>query len=196
MKTNTKLTVDEFIEEYSKLSDGRRYELQDGEVLVSPEPGPYHGRIQALLLAFLLEYSDEHAEATIYGPTNVALSTNACRGPDITVTVQGDGAVEHKTKLTGKPAVLIEIVSPSNPSYDLVDKRKAYCNERVPEIWFFDTTSKEALFLTLDKGVYSEHRVSDGIFASKALTGLRIDVAALFELDRKRLMKLVRKWRK
>lgn len=184
-----KLTVDEFIEEYSKLPDAHRYELQDGEVLVSPEPNPYHGRLQALLLAFLVEYVDEHPDAAVYAPTNVALTEITCRGPDATVTLKGDGTVEDAKKITGSPAVLIEIVSPSKPNYDLIDKREVYCKERVPEIWFFDTTKNEAVFLSLGSNGYSEKKMSKGIFRSKVLKDMRLDVEALFALDRKRLRK-------
>ena len=189
MPKTMKMTVDEFIEEYSKLPDGYRYELQDGEVLLSPEPNPYHARLQALILSLLLDYTDEHPDAVVYAPTNVALTDSTSRGPDATVTLKGDGTVAQDKKIAGTPAVLIEIVSPSNPNYDLIDKRAVYCKQRVPEIWFFDASKAEAIFLSLEGRDYAEQRMSKGIFKSKVLKDMRLDVEALFALDRKRLRK-------
>jgi Uma2 family endonuclease len=182
-QAKTKLTVDEFIEVYSKLPDAHRYELQDGEVLMSPEPTPYHGRLQFVLMAFLAGYTLKHPEVIVFGPTNVALSDDICRGPDITVTAPGDGTLLREKKIEGSPALLIEVVSPSKPSYDLVDKRKTYCSKQVPEIWFLDSAKQEALFLVLDQGLYREQKLSEGVYVCSILPGLSLDVKALFDLD-------------
>jgi Uma2 family endonuclease len=189
MKPSTKLTVDEFIEEYSKLPDASRYELQDGEVVVSPEPTPYHGELQGLILYILHMHADDREGMRIFAPTNVAFSDETCRGPDVTVMLPNDKAKITNTKIQGAPSLVVEVVSPGHPHLDLIVKRDLYTSQKVGEIWFIDSVEKEALFLSRSGAKYAERKLKDGIFESRILKGLKLDVGALFALDRKRLRK-------
>jgi Uma2 family endonuclease len=189
MKQGTKLTVDEFIAEYSKLPDASRYELQDGEVVVSPEPTPYHGRLQSIILGLLEQYAFIHEDIDVIAPTNIEFSDDTCRGPDITVLLPGSKIKEEASKLVGSPSLIIEIVSPGHPHLDLIVKRDLYTSQKVGEIWFIDSGKKEALFLSRSGAKYAERKMSEGLFESRILKGLKLDVSALFALDRKRLRK-------
>jgi len=185
----TKLTVDEFIEEYSQYSNASSYELQDGEVIVSPEPSPVHGKLQ-FLIAFLLGlYADRHEGIEVLGSTNVEFGPDTCRGPDAIVMLPGSKVREEATKLVGPPALIVEIVSPSHPHLDLIKKRSVYTTAKVGEIWFIDSAEKEALFLSRVGSKYVEQSISHGVFDSRVLKGLKLDVSALFDLNRRQLRK-------
>jgi len=191
MKQAVKLTVDEFIEEYSKLPDGWRYELKNGEVVeVSPDAAPYHGEIQAVVLWLLGNATETMDGVSIYGPTNVQLVKDSLgKGPDVTVVTNADKVRNLGTKLLGAPSLVVEIVSPNRPHLDLVEKRALYTDRGVREIWFLDSRTREALFLCRIGSKYKEFRLANGIFTSRSVKGLKVDVAALFDLDRKRLRK-------
>jgi len=191
MPKTARLTVDEFIEEYSKLPDSWRYELKNGEVVtMSPDAAPYHGELQFVVL-WLLGIATETREGVfIYGPTNVQLVEDSLgKGPDVTVVTSADKVKRLGTKLVGAPSLVVEIVSPNKPNIDLIEKRDLYTNRGVREIWFLDSRRHEALFLCRSLARYREFRMAQGIFQSRAIKGLKVDVAALFDLDRKQLRK-------
>ena len=178
-----RMTVDEYIEEYSKLPDARRYELIEGEVTMSPEASPFHGELQILLGTLLRLYAARHPGVRVLGPTNVELSEDSCPGPDLTVIAPGDKTRILAKKISGSPTVLIEFVSPGKPNYDLVKKRALYIKSQVPEVWFFDTSKRNAIFLLRERSSYSEQRIEKGVFESRLLPGFCLDVGALFDLD-------------
>ena len=184
------LTVDEFLDAYAHVDDGNRHELQDGEVIVSPQPGTEHGELHYLVNWLLGTYEDRHPGIRVFDASSVQFSDKTLRGPDVTVVRASDDVRIEKSRIVGTPSLLIEIVSPEKPRLDLVVKRGLYASKGVPEIWFLETAAKQALFLTRKRsGDYAEQRIETGVFSSKVLRGLNIDVAALFALDKKRLRK-------
>jgi Uma2 family endonuclease len=189
MKQATKLTADEFITEYSKLPDAKRYELLEGEIVMSPEPTPYHAQLQVLVLSLLDEYANQRDNAQVFGPTNLVFADDTCVGPDALVVLASDKANVRETKIVGAPSLVIEIVSPSQPHLDLLKKRDLYIRQKVSELWFFDSAEREALFLTRAGSKYREQSLKQGIYHSTVLKGLKFDVGALFALDRKVLRK-------
>ena len=111
------------------------------------------------------------------------------KGPDVTVVTPADKVKRLGTKLVGAPSLVVEIVSPNRPHLDLVEKRALYTDRGIREIWFLDSRTREGLFLCRVGAKYKEIRMAQGVFESRAIKGLKVDVAALFEMDRKRLRK-------
>jgi Uma2 family endonuclease len=186
----TKLTVDEFLAEYGDVDDGNRYELQDGEVIVVPPPGSEHGELHIVLAWLLSVYEESHPGIRIFDSSGVEFSDDTLRGPDVTIVKPSDDvSFKEKSRMTGAPSVIIEIVSPGKPRLDLVVKRGLYTGKGVAEIWFLDIDTREALFLCKSRSNYVEQKLSSGVFESKVLKGLRVDVAALFALDKRKLRK-------
>jgi Uma2 family endonuclease len=187
-----RLTVDAFMEQYGHIDDGNKYELQDGEVVVSPQPGWKHGELHVILSGLLYLYSAEHTEYRMFDSSGVEFSTDTLRGPDLSVVKTTDPVRFEQSIMVGVPSLVVEIVSPEKPSLDLMKKRTLYVKKGVPEIWFIEHKTETALFLLKRRsGEYSELSMSSGIFESKVLKGFKLDVAALFALDKKRLRKVL-----
>jgi Uma2 family endonuclease len=55
--------------------------------------------------------------------------------PDILAIRAADRATIGARRITGVPALLVEVLSPSNADYDLMVKRAAYARAGVPEYW-------------------------------------------------------------
>jgi Uma2 family endonuclease len=185
------LTVDDFLSACAHLDDGNTYELQNGKVIVSPQPGWQHGELHFCLCWLLGNYEEGTLGVRSFDASGVQLAPDTLRGPDLTVVKDSDAVRFDKSKIVGVPSLVIEIVSPSKPSLDLLLKSGLYRSKGIPEIWFLDVEKKEALFLLKTKKDYAEQRLADGVFESKALKGFKLDVAALFALDKKRLRKVL-----
>jgi Uma2 family endonuclease len=110
--------------------DGRRYELIDGALVVSPRPGTIH-QIVATRLTVLLSAACPQDMFVIAEPA-VQLSRSTEFDPDITVARSGDvgGA-----KLTAPPLLAVEVRSPSTAFIDLTRKKSAYAAFGVASYW-------------------------------------------------------------
>jgi Uma2 family endonuclease len=188
-----RLTVDAFLERYGHIDDGNVYELHEGEVVVVPPPGAEHGELHSILNYILQLYGDSQSGLRFFDGSGVQFSKDTFRGPDVTVVKASDPARIENGKIIGTPSLVIEIVSPNKPRLDLVRKLGLYTKHNVPEIWLLDSQEEEALFLMKHRksADYDEQRLSSGIFESKVLKGFKLDVAALFALDKKRLRKVL-----
>jgi Uma2 family endonuclease len=113
--------------------DGRRYELLDGVLIVSPRPRVLHQEV-ALELAVQLRAACPPKLRVIAEPA-VMLSRLTEFDPDIVVIRQ-----EHirDVKLAEPPLLIVEVRSPSTALIDLSRKKAAYQQFGVPSYWIVD----------------------------------------------------------
>jgi Uma2 family endonuclease len=113
--------------------DGRRYELLDGVLVVSPRPTTIH-QLAALRLATSLDTLCP-ANLCVLPEPALQLSADTEFDPDIVVVHWEDvgGA-----KLTAPPLLAVEVRSPSTALVDLNRKKAAYQRFGVPSYWIVD----------------------------------------------------------
>jgi Uma2 family endonuclease len=118
--------------------DGRRYELLDGVLVVSPRPTTVH-QLAATRLTTLLENTCPDDLCVLSEPA-LQLSDTTEFDPDIVVVRWGDvgGA-----KLTRPPLLAVEIRSPSTALIDLNRKKTAYQEFGVQSYWVLDPDRRE-----------------------------------------------------
>ena len=114
--------------------DGRRYELIDGELLVSPAPGWAH---QAVVLAAL-----HPAGSSLSRRLRVLPAPFAVR-PDKFNEVQPDVLVARYTDLTEDdlpraPVLAVEVISPTSRLRDAHLKKAVYARLGSPSFWLVD----------------------------------------------------------
>jgi Uma2 family endonuclease len=120
-------------------ADGRRYEIHEGELSVTPAPGTRHQRILGNLYHLLREH------VTSRGLGEVMLSPIDCILSDITI-VQPDLVYLDPTRarlvsergIEGSPTLVVEILSPSTTVLDRSTKRQLYRRFGVPYYWIVD----------------------------------------------------------
>lgn len=114
--------------------DGRRFELIDGALLVSPMARRRHQRVVARLTFELEAWSRLHGGAT-YPGVNVDLDERTHLEPDVAWSVD-----ESDTGLafTGTPELVVEVSSPSTRAFDRGIKRAAYLATGAVEVWLVD----------------------------------------------------------
>lgn len=132
--------------------DGNRYELLDGEVLVSPSPRVVHQAVQ-LELAVVLRQALPSGLRVLTAPMDVRFGQKRQLQPDLLVIRdEGLGAV----RVESVPLLVVEILSPGTRSRDLVSKRRAYQQEGVASYWIVDPDAPSLVGLELTEGRYVE----------------------------------------
>jgi Uma2 family endonuclease len=155
--------------------DGYRYEIFDGSLLVTPPPPMPHF---TTLYRIRRALESQAPSAWVVGEGLGLLRPDGTSYfiPDLVIF----DAVLLGTTLPALPPsaakLIIEVVSPSNPSNDLVLKRHAYALAGVPEYWIVDARIQEVLVLTDPS--------STGYLAEEKRTGsLRGATPFPYELD-------------
>jgi len=134
-------TEEEFYTARDAASPGERWELVDGEVLVTPSPNWMHQRIIVRLTVLLDTYVRSHALGEVFpSPLDVKLEPGLVLQPDVLVVPAGE--LRRRSDIVRHLLLAIEIVSPSSARHDRVTKRPRYQRNRVPEYWIMDDTSQ------------------------------------------------------
>ena len=120
-------------------NDGNRYEVIDGELLVTPSPAPSHQRVLARLHLAIAGYVDAHRLGMTYlSPADVSFDDRALVQPDLFV-VPGDAALTFTNWSELQSLLLaVEILSPSTARADRILKRRLCQRWPVGEYWIVD----------------------------------------------------------
>lgn len=122
--------------------DGKRYELVDGELLVSPSPSMPHQRVVGELHLLLGPWTRARGLETFLAPSAITFSPRRELQPDLFVVPFIDGQRIRDTKDLTKLVLAIEVLSPSTARYDRVVKRPVYLEQGVAEYWIVDPDSR------------------------------------------------------
>ena len=132
-------------EEVLNLPDDRnRYELVDGELLVSPSPRWLHqfavGELYALISRYVRE---QHVGVTTFSPADLSLGSGQLLQPDLFVaSLRADGRVPLEWSEVHVPLLVAEVLSLSTARHDRMTKRRRYQRSGVPEFWIVDTDAR------------------------------------------------------
>jgi Uma2 family endonuclease len=123
--------------------DGNRYEVVQGELLVTPAPRLDHQLVISRLLRYLHNYLEPLglSDLLLTAPADITWGVHPREAdelvqPDIFVLHPDDAAREWLD--VRQLALVIEVVSPSSTRGDRVVKRRAYQRHRVPAYWVVD----------------------------------------------------------
>jgi Uma2 family endonuclease len=122
--------------------DGNRYELVEGELLVTPSPAQVHqlvaGRLYALLAPYLAPY--RAVAQAFFAPADIIWGPQEYVQPDLFVVpareVTGDWR-DCQTLL-----LAVEVVSPSSARADRLTKRRLYQRRGVGTYWIVDADAR------------------------------------------------------
>jgi Uma2 family endonuclease len=119
--------------------DGKRYELLDGEVHVTPAPTPSHQRVVLRLARILEDYFGERAEVFV-APVDVILTPHDVVQPDLVVVF--NPAQVSERGIEGIPLLVVEVLSPATTAYDRSTKAVRYATLGVPHYWIADSSAR------------------------------------------------------
>lgn len=121
--------------------DGNRYEVIEGELLVSRAPGLAHQRVSRNLLITISRYLEQHPVGEVLATPGVMFSELSGVIPDL-IFISNERRLEIASgeRVLGAPELVVEIVSPGaeNARRDRVAKRQLYGRYGVEEYWVVD----------------------------------------------------------
>lgn len=171
-------------QDYQNLSEDIRYELIEGELIMTPSPTPHHQRISRKLEFLIEKFVNENNLGEIFhAPCDVYLDEHNVVQPDIFFISKDRAHIIGEKKIEGAPDLIIEIVSENSVYKDTVQKKKIYANYGVKEYWIVVPEEKMVeVYYLREIGQYQLIQIyyeSDTV-EGKVLSGLKIDLKSIF----------------
>ena len=119
-----------------------RYELVDGELLVTPGPAGIHQKAVLQVVMALNPYLERTGEGELLlSPSDVQLEHESLVQPDLYVVPPEEGRRLITANTAREVLLVIEVVSPSSARHDRGRKR-AFYQRNVPEYWIVDVEAR------------------------------------------------------
>lgn len=127
-------------EDYCRLpNDGKRYEIIDGELFVTPSPRSLHQIVISNLHLELGRFvKDGEIGRVLVAPLDVVLSRFDVVEPDLLFVSKSRSSTVTETNVQGAPDLVVEVLSPSTAETDRTIKLKLYARYGVQEYWIID----------------------------------------------------------
>jgi Uma2 family endonuclease len=174
-------------EDYLELpADGKRHELIDGDLYVTPAPTSRHQAVLRNLLRILGTFVHQTRRGALFpSPLDVVLSPNDVVQPDLLFVAADRLRLITDTHVAGAPDLAVEIFSPSSRRTDARTKLRLYERYGVREYWLVDPELETIAVYRLDGGVYRQQAGLElergDVLTSPLFTGLTISLAEVFE---------------
>lgn len=134
-------------------ADGRRYELHQGELSVTPAPGTRHQRILGEIYIVLRTHVDAHGLGEVFlSPVDCILSDATVVQPDVVFLDPSRAHLVSERGIEGAPTLAVEILSPSTTTIDRSRKLRLYAAHGIPWYWIVDP----------DGGLVEAYGLADG----------------------------------
>jgi Uma2 family endonuclease len=143
--------------DYLLLTDSdKRYEILDGDLLMSPSPTAIHQILLLKMAKLLSTFVEQNKFGQIFiVPFDVVLSDYEVIQPDIIFVSAENSHIIKPTHIQGSPDLLIEILSPSSVQRDRIIKRKIYSRNGVKEYWLINPEQKTIQQFQLQKKAFT-----------------------------------------
>jgi Uma2 family endonuclease len=181
---NEVLSVDDYFKIREKTEQLMEY--IDGFVYMSPSPSTKHQRVSSKLHIKLGNFLEGNHCEVFHAPFDIELKNERLEGnkiviPDICIICDKSGFTE--SRYIGVPNLIIEILSPSNQSHDLITKLNLYMNYGVNEYWIVNPMLNSVTVYSLNNVEMYEQfdmKADSGIITSKFLNGFSVELKEIF----------------
>ena len=170
-------------EDYALLPEDRRYEVVDGELVVTPAPTPFHQIVLLRLMKLLDAFVESHRAGTVLlAPCDVVLSRYDVLQPDILFVSSERRPIIGEKYVGPAPDLVVEVLSPSTADRDRTAKAKRYATFGVREMWLVDPDARTIEVLVNEGDGFRRealHGEAD-LVRSVVLSGLEFPVSPVF----------------
>ena len=170
-------------EDYLKTPDDKRYELIEGDLLMTPSPNARHQEILMNLSAKIHHYVLEKKLGKVFiAPLDVLLGDNVVQ-PDLLFIAQERISIIGEKNIQGAPDLVVEILSENTAYRDAIQKKKLYARSGVKECWLVAPEDRLVEVYTLkDKGEYQllKTYAEENVIESQVVKGLKIELSKVF----------------
>lgn len=166
---------DELVDEDTKA------ELINGVLVVHSPASIRHDDLGGFLRSLARLYAEARKLGKVLGPDSlIHLATCRKFAPDGFFLELRRVPRRWRKQFEGVPDWILEVLSPSNREDDLEDKRPAYREAGVRELWFVDPDSREVIVDRKRGRSYATSIVSKGRIASSVLRGFWVEAEWLW----------------
>ena len=136
-------------------SDGRIYEIHEGELYVTPAPTPYH----QLTTRNLFRPLDAHVRArdlgeVLFAPIDVILSDITIVQPDLVFVEKARLRQISSRGIEGPPTLAVQILSPSTAQVNRTTHFQLFARHGLPYYWIVDPDARIIEAHVLREGSY------------------------------------------
>ena len=171
-------------EDYRTAPPDKRYELLDGELLLTPAPNLKHQRLQLRLGMRLAQFIEERGLGELFfAPCDVVLSDTDVVQPDLLfVSRERRHLLSNGDNVQGAPDLVVEILSPATAERDRGYKRSLYARHGVKEYWVVDPVAETvSILLTRGGALAVAHTFGrNETLRSPLLAGFELDLDDVF----------------
>ena len=169
--------------DYLNTSDDERYELSNGELIMSLSPKEIHQYISGNLYFVLGAFVRDRSLGRVYfSPFDVVLSDMDVVQPDLLFVSTERAAIITADNIQGAPDLVVEILSPATAERDRTIKLDLYSQHGVKEYWIVDPDAKTVMVLLRGEsrfevsGIYGEGQT----LRSPTLAGFSVALEEVF----------------
>lgn len=188
-----KMCFEEFLQ---WLDEDTHAEWVDGKVVPMSPIAFDHQEVSGFLLEILRSFVRLRSAGVVcYEPFQMRLP-NSSRSPDLLYVSNANLHRLKDTYLDGAADLVVEVISPESRAQDRGEKFYEYESAGVQEYWLIDPERKQAEFYQLaEDGVYRTVLVaSEGVYHSKVLEGLWLQVEWLWQQPKPTIVEVLRLW--
>ena len=165
--------------DYMSLPDEPRCELIYGRLYVSPSPNLVHQLVVVHLLVAVHRLALQTGGLAFIAPLDVTLAEHSVVQPDVLYVSPARRGI-LKNRIEGAPDVVVEVLSGSTARRDRGEKMRLYASSGVVEYWVVDPVARQVEFLVNEHGRFVVEMPQDGVYTSRKVDGLSLDVAELW----------------
>ena len=181
MPIDTRLTYQDLCE---LPYDGKRYEIIQGDLIVSAAPRILHQRVVTRLSHHLLTFVEGNDLGHVFvAPVDVVFSEFDVVEPDIIYISNERARILTEKNVQGAPDLVVEVLSEWTAKIDRTAKLKLYAKYGVAEYWVLDTQPVSAgIYRGGNNGLeLAEHLGPEGVLTTPMLPGFCLPLRKLVE---------------
>lgn len=179
---NRKYTYQDYLEIPEE--PGYRYEILEGMLIREPSPNVPHQRVSRRIQRILEDYfwkADPEGEI-FNAPLDVTFLDITVVQPDVFYISGEQKRIVKDARIDGSPALVIEVLSPSNSRKDRLQKFRIYQKVQVEHYWLINPEEKTLECFVLRDGVYvlAAAGIDEEVVEHPSFEGLSIPLKALW----------------
>jgi len=172
-------------DDYLKMDDGLRYELIEGELILTPSPNLWHQHLASNIEALLREHVKRYNLGLVLdAPFDVVPAENVVLQPDVMYISRESYRLLTENSLKGVPDLAVEVLSPSTTRRDRLHKSRLYLRYGVKEYWVVDPDAQTLeVYSAQENGwLLAGSYGPEDVLASPLLQGLEASCMEIFTL--------------
>lgn len=173
--TTESMTLEQFL-----ANDYESYEYVKGELVPMANPTMEHGAISTNIVTLLNNYVRHHQLGRIYTAETTFRISESGRKPDVAFVSKARIPENARQASPLPPDLAIEVVSPTDPVYDVLEKVLEYLDAGTEMVWVIEPVLKTVTVYRSRTDI-KVLTLNDTLTGEDVIEGFQCSVAEVFE---------------